>query len=159
MGQNDGTVPKQGTPSKSACSFCGSTACGNVTTCGELKKIGNHVPQNKLVCFVTKHLHPSKAQSDEQARTMLVSSAKPLLHTFPRGIKWLIIHSLHDLCIMAATTQVLQELKTGVEVSCIGAAEDIIDHLGQNGAHFGKRMAKCTTVWEWQISKLAKLSC
>jgi hypothetical protein len=157
MARNGGTKPRQGGRSKNKCTFCGTTSCGNISTCVELKNIGRRISQNDLGSLVQNDLNPSNARMDEKAKAQLVTVDKPVLSSLPKGTKWLVIHGVHDLrTVSSATTSVLNETQTGIEVSCLGNAGVTID-FGY-GMNFCNRMTYYSVVRDW-IASAGKTGC
>ena len=151
MIQNGGSKPQRGGPSRSRCSFCNSPLCRNVSSCNELKKIGIRIPLANLNHFIMTDLQAKNAKHDQEQLKKLVSIDKPILETFPRETKWLVIHSVFSLSDSTSTE--LCESDIGVEVSCLGKGGSPID-FGNGSYHH--RMGKCTTVRDW-ISRCARV--
>jgi hypothetical protein len=96
MARNGGTRPHKRQTQKSKCTFCQSSACGNITSCKQLKALGQRIKASELPDFITNDLACANARHDAIKLKRLVTADNPILESLPVSTKWLVLHSMCD---------------------------------------------------------------
>jgi hypothetical protein len=156
MARNSGTQPRKRQPQKAKCSFCQSSACGNITSCKELKRLGCRIKRSALSDFFANDLALKNARHDAIKLQRLVTAENPILETLPLSTKWLVLHCLYNRSAMA-TSSATTEAQAVVEITCYGIAEfsTVRNWIAANALKdIGKTGTRLITSSDWKCDYL-----
>lgn len=150
MAANGGTQtggPRKRQKKKPNCSFCHSSACGNIQSCKKLKDLGRRISKEDLPCFRSTELGCWRSVSNEAKLRTVWTTDRPLLQSLPATSKWLVLHGLYNTATSAGVEP--RETDVVVEVSCYGAMGGVLEGLAPGAPNFDHRVATFTTVTNW----------